>query len=222
MALSADPAYQQTTLTVIDFESTTPKGFSPEPIEVAALSLRPRAGRLAETGRFEALMKPPQHAPVTEFDTRSTGIRPADVADQPSADQVLATLEAALAPHQPMLLVAHHAPTEAGLLYQYRHACPAVAGLPVVDTIAMAKRLLPRLGVYNLDHLLVACKIPRPAHRHRAMPDVEVTAALLQTLLDRDTDGTHWPSLDALVTTTARQPKTAVPEPEPDPQLGLF
>lgn len=218
MALNTDPAYHQTTLTVIDFESTTPKGFSPEPIEVAALRLRATAGRLAETGRFEALMKPPQHAPVTEFDTRSTGIRPADVADQPPADQVLAKLDAALAPHQPMLLVAHHAPTEAGLLHQYRHACPGLAGLPVVDTIAMAKLLLPHLGVYNLDHLLMACKIPRPAHRHRAMPDVEVTVALLQTLLDRDADGAQWPSLAALVKSTARQPKTA----EPDPQLGLF
>ncbi|MBB5159153.1 3'-5' exonuclease [Saccharopolyspora phatthalungensis] len=201
-----------TTFTVIDFEATTPA------IEVATLSLRPTTGPLAEIARFEALIKPPAHAPVTDFDTRTTGIRAADVADQPPAQQVLAELDAALAPHQPMVLVAHHAPTEAGLLHHYRDACPGLAGLPVVDTIAMAKLLLPYLGTYNLDHLLVACKIPRPAHRHRAMPDVEATAALFQTLLDRDTGGAHWPSLEALIKTTARQPKTG----EPDPQLGLF
>jgi DNA polymerase III subunit epsilon len=40
MGLTHDPEYRATTFIVIDFEATTPKGYRPEPIEVAALTPR--------------------------------------------------------------------------------------------------------------------------------------------------------------------------------------
>jgi hypothetical protein len=48
---------------LVDFETTTPKGHRPEPIEVAVLSLATQQGHLAETGRFTGLMKPPPQSP---------------------------------------------------------------------------------------------------------------------------------------------------------------
>ncbi len=65
--LTDDGDFRATCFLVIDFETTTPTGHRPEPVDVAMLALRLRAGRLVETSRFTALMRPPVHAPVTRF-----------------------------------------------------------------------------------------------------------------------------------------------------------
>ena len=47
MGLTHDPEYRATTFIVIDFEATTPKGYRPEPIEVAgspAIAYEPSSG----------------------------------------------------------------------------------------------------------------------------------------------------------------------------------
>jgi DNA polymerase-3 subunit epsilon len=46
------------------------------------------------------------------------------VAGQPAAPQVLARLDREL-DSGPALLIAHNAPTEAGILHDYRDSCPA-------------------------------------------------------------------------------------------------
>src|SRR5438270_7218106 len=84
-ALLRDPALVATTFVVLDFEGTTPRGYSPEPIEVAAVALRRDGDRWQCTWSFEALMKPPTHAPVTGFDVAQTGITSAMLADSPGA-----------------------------------------------------------------------------------------------------------------------------------------
>ena len=45
-SLSQDPDFQATTFVVIDFETTTPPGARPEPIDVAALWLHAPDGML--------------------------------------------------------------------------------------------------------------------------------------------------------------------------------
>lgn len=89
--LSCDPAFCETTFMVIDFEATTPPGARPEPIDVAAMWLTAADGTPRPIGRrFQALIKPPAHAPVTDMDTRQTAITAEMVARQPSAHDVLA------------------------------------------------------------------------------------------------------------------------------------
>jgi DNA polymerase-3 subunit epsilon len=44
---------------------------------------------------YESLIRPPAFAPVTSMMTRTTGIRPQDVASARTVDQVLAELDAA-------------------------------------------------------------------------------------------------------------------------------
>jgi DNA polymerase-3 subunit epsilon len=58
-SLTQDPDFRATTFVVIDFETTTPTGARPEPIDVAALWLHAPDGILARTGRrFQALIRP--------------------------------------------------------------------------------------------------------------------------------------------------------------------
>jgi DNA polymerase-3 subunit epsilon len=186
-ALLHDPKLIATTFVVLDFEGTTPRGYSPEPTEVAAIALRRDQGRDQDRWRqvwsFEELMKPPAHAPVTGFDIAQTGITAAMLADRPGADVVLARFDAQLT-GGPHLLVAHNAAAEGGMIYRYRDHCPALAATHLLDTVKLARALLPDAPGYGLDALIDHLRLPRPAKRHRAMPDVEVTVALFEHLLD--------------------------------------
>ena len=196
--MPADLLPEDSTYVVIDFETTTPKGYRPEPIDVAAVELTWHAGALHETGRFQSLISPPAHAPVTWADTDQTGITAAMLADAPDAATVLGQLDNTLEASPPHLLVAHNAPTEAGILRDYHHACPILSRTDLLDTVRLARVAYPELGSHRLDVLLHHLQIPRPADRHRAMPDVKVTAEILsRILLDGASDG-RWSTVNDL------------------------
>jgi DNA polymerase-3 subunit epsilon len=168
---------------VLDFEGTTPRGHSPEPIEVAAIALRRDGDRWHRAWSFEELMKPPDHAPVTGFEAAQTGITAAMLAGRPGAGAVLAQFDTRLSA-DPHLLVAHNAVTEGGMIYRYRDHCPALASTHLLDTVKLSRALLPDAPGHGLDALIDHLRLPRPARRHRAMPDVEATVALFQHLID--------------------------------------
>lgn len=200
---SADLGTRKLTWIVLDFEGTTPTGHPAEPIELGAVLLRlgegPGGLDLTETGRFEALIRPPTHAPVTAFDTRQTGITPAMVTGCPDAATVLGGFDATLtAP--PYVTVAHHAPTEAGILRRYAHACPTLASAPMLDTVRLARHALPGLSSYRLDALLVHLDVPIPAGRHRALPDAAATAVVLRRLLAEGASRWRWSTMAHLQT----------------------
>jgi DNA polymerase III epsilon subunit-like protein len=182
-SLLHDSDLLQTTFIVLDFEGTTPRGYSPEPIEVAAVALRRDGDRWRQTWSFEALMKPPPHAPVTSFEAAQSGITAAMVAHRPGAATVLAEFDTHLT-DGPYRLVAHNAATEGGMIYRYRDHCPALAGTHLLDTVKLARALLPDTPGLSLDALIEHLRLPRPARRHRAMPDVEATIALFERLID--------------------------------------
>ncbi|MGH8902236.1 MAG: 3'-5' exonuclease [Egibacteraceae bacterium] len=205
-SLTDDEEYRATTFVLIDFETTTPKGYRPEPVEVAVVTLRDRGDGLAEVSRFCELIRPPAHAPITPLDTAKNGLRPDDVVDARLAPRVLADLDGLLA-SPPYLLVAHNAHIEAGLLYDYREHCPRLAATHLIDTIKLARTVLPGLSSYSLDHLMAYLGIPRPARRHRALPDVEVTARLFTRLI---TDGC-WSCLRELTKISGLVPRATQP-----------
>ena len=191
-----------TTFLVLDFEGTTPAGHPAEPIEVGAVLLclqQTQAGRweLAEVGRFEALIPPPAHAPVTAFDTGQTGITAAMLAGQPDAATVLAGFDATLT-SPPYVTVAHHATTEAGIVRRYATACPTLAAAPMLDTLRLARHTLPGLPNYQLDTLLAQLGVPVPPARHRALPDAIATAAVFQGLLADGARRLRWTTLPQL------------------------
>ncbi|MFE7527506.1 PolC-type DNA polymerase III, partial [Kitasatospora sp. NPDC057542] len=189
--LMRDPRFADTAFVVIDFEGLTPSGRPAEPIEVAALALRADGGRLVEADRFESLIRPPADVPVTPLDTARTGITAALLADAAPAAEVMTRLDANLT-RPPYRLVAHHASTEAGMIAHQGMHCPVLAATPLLDTIRLAKAVAPGLGSYGLDTLLGHYGIAKPANRHRAMPDVEVTAQLLARLLTQGCATGRW------------------------------
>ncbi|MFI1189418.1 PolC-type DNA polymerase III [Streptomyces californicus] len=192
--LTSDPRFAAMTLVVIDFEGLTPAGRPAEPIEVAALALHTREGRLVEVGRFEALMRPPADVPVTTRDVQLKGITQRMLDSAAPAAEVMARLDARLtAP--PYRLVAHHASTEAGIIARQAAHCPVLASTPLLDTLRLAKSVLPGLRSYGLDSLLAHYGIPTPAGRHRAMPDVELTSEVLSRLLADGVATARWSTL---------------------------
>ncbi|MFJ1708723.1 PolC-type DNA polymerase III [Kitasatospora sp. NPDC088346] len=218
--LTQDPRWRDLTLIVIDFEGLTPTGRPAEPIEVAALALRPEGDRLVEVGRFDSLIRPPADVPVTEMDTRQTGITAQMLAGQAQAGEVMARLDANLTA-QPYRLVAHHASTEAGMIARQAEHCPVLAATSLLDTVRLARAVLPWLGSYRLDNLLGHYGIPKPADRHRAMPDVEVTAKVLGRLLTEGCAAGRWRTLLELDAAAGLQPKRLAMVPEAE-QSALF
>ncbi|WP_225447983.1 3'-5' exonuclease [Streptacidiphilus sp. P02-A3a] len=208
-ALANDPEFTRTLLLVIDFEATTPAGHRPQPVEVAALAVRHVPGRGPQpTGwSYQALIRPPAFAPVTPMMTRTTGIRPQDVAGARTVDQVLAELDAAV-PAGPLLLVAQHAPVEASLLADHRDHCPRLASTALLDTRLLARALHPELPSFGLDALITAFDLPRPVERHRALADCEVTALLLRRLLTDAARTGSCTSLAHLVAVAGRPAKS--------------
>jgi DNA polymerase III subunit epsilon len=222
-SLTQDPEFGAVTFVVIDFETTTPAGYRAEPIEVAALSLGSRAGNLAYAGiRFQSLIRPPAHAPVTSSDSQQTGITAAMTAGQPDASEVLARLDALLSP-APAVLVAHNAPTEAGIVYHYRAACPRLATIAFLDTVKLARCAYPELTSHGLDTLLRHLQIRVPSGRHRAMPDVEITATLFARILADGPATGKWRTLADLRRAGGYRAKAALPVQEslfPDPSAA--
>jgi DNA polymerase III epsilon subunit-like protein len=212
-SLTDDERYQATCFVVIDFEATTPTGHRPEPIDVAAIALRAADGHLQEVSRYTALMRPPQHAPVTPFDTEQTGITPAMVANQPTAADVLAKLDSRLT-DPPYLLVAHNAPTEAGILYDYRESCPTLAAIDFLDTVRLARVIYPDLFSHRLDALINHLGIRRPPDRHRALPDVEITVEVFTRLIEVGARTSRWRTLRQIRDAGLFQAKGGRPEQE--------
>jgi DNA polymerase III epsilon subunit-like protein len=192
-----DVEFASTTFVIIDFEGTTPARHPAEPIEVGVVLLYPTRDGMDCAGRFEALIRPPAHAPLTDADTRQTGITAPMLADRPPAPTVLAELDVLLK-DPPYVVVAHHASTEAGILRRYAHACPTVAATPMLDTVALAKKCRPGLASYALDALLNFYGIAIPAARHRALADAEVTGHLLTRLLADGARTHRWSRLAQL------------------------
>lgn len=193
-----DPGLLQATYVTIDFETLTPAGRRPEPIEVAAQARTLAAdGTWHEVGRFSALIRPPAGVPVTTFDTGQTRITGAMLSNARPAEEVLAELDGLLA-HPPYVLLAHHAVYEAGLLYDRAAACPALARVALIDTVRLARVVYARLPHHRLDDLLRHLELPVSAGRHRAMPDVEATSEVFARLLIDGAEAGHWTTLRQL------------------------
>lgn len=175
--LNVDEAYY----VVLDFETVTPKGRPPEPIELAAMRIMP--GReLDKEFKVDRLIRPPEGASITPFDTAQTGIRWEDVRNAPTVNPVLKELERRLEGIE-YVMVAQNARYEAAIIRRFSSECPRVSKMLFVDTVALAKHLLSGLQNYKLDTLASHFSIPIPVHRHRALPDVQITVQVFLQLL---------------------------------------
>jgi DNA polymerase-3 subunit epsilon len=210
-SLTGDPAFLATTFVVIDFETTTPAGYPAQPIEVAALALRYTQGAWARAGTSTSLIRPPAFAPVTPADTAQTGLTAGQLKQAPTPAEALGALDRRFTVGNPYLLVAQHAATEAGVIHNQREHCPALARIDFIDTIPLARQVVPDLPNYKLDTLLAHFAIRQPADRHRAGADVEVTAQVFFQLIRVADQMPQFSDLAALVKMAGRTAKCNVP-----------
>lgn len=109
------------------------------------------------------------------------------------------------------LLVAQHAATEAGIIHNQREHCPAPARIDFIDTIPLARQVVPGLPDYKLDTLLAHFSFNQPADRHRAGADVEVTAQVIFRLIRAADEMPQFGDLAAQVKTAGRTAKSNIP-----------
>lgn len=172
---------QDATFVVIDFETVTPKGRPPEPIEVAALRVTPSL-QIDPDFVYSEFIALPNDVQLTSFDTAQTGIRSTDLQWAQPVEEVLGRLDRSLGLNS-CVLVAQNARYESAILAQFSDACPRLSAMPFVDTIALAKYIRPDLLNHKLDTLAASFAVPIPTNRHRALPDVRVTLDVFLKML---------------------------------------
>ncbi len=162
------------TYTVVDIETT---GLKPQGNGITEICcLRLVGGDVVD--RFTTLVNPER--PIPPFIQSMTGITDAMVRESPTFVEVIPSLLDFLGDS---VLVAHHAPFDLSFLNYglYSHGFRSLHN-PVVDTLRLARRLLPGLPRANLDavtrHLEISIQ-----DRHRAAGDAEATAQVLLRLL---------------------------------------
>jgi DNA polymerase III epsilon subunit family exonuclease len=160
---------------VVDVETTGLRPGSAALCEIGAVRLE----GLAEIGEFQTLVDP--RAPLPPAIGALTGLRDADLRGAPSAG---AAVRRFLAFAGDAVLVAHNARFDVAFLGREveRLTGRRLAG-PVIDTVALARRLLVgrvrRAGLSSLAHFFGTSVHPC----HRALPDAQATAEILVALI---------------------------------------
>jgi DNA polymerase III epsilon subunit family exonuclease len=177
-AVAATPlAYAR--FAVVDIETTGLSSADDAIIEIGAV----RVDRLCATSRFETLVRPPGPGPLSAAIVSLTGIDDALLAPAPPAHRALASFARWLGEAGGAPWVAHNARFDSTFLrraFEGQGArAPAVA---VLCTQRIARRLLPRLGRYDLDHVCAQFGVRNRA-RHRALGDADATARVWIELL---------------------------------------
>ncbi|WP_165249913.1 exonuclease domain-containing protein [Paludisphaera soli] len=142
-------------------------------VEIGAMAFDAH-GLVVET--FERLVNPGR--PMGEVAIAISGLVDADLAGAPAASIVLPEFLAFLerAPDAPLL--AHNSAFDAGFLgMELARAELTFPGVPVLDTLALARTTLPNLGSHRLDRLVehfgIAARV-----RHRALGDASAVMDL--------------------------------------------
>lgn len=160
---------------VVDVETTGLRPGRAALCEIGAVRLE----GLAEMGEFQTLVDP--RAPLPPAIGALTGLRDADLRGAPSSG---AAVRRFLAFAGDAVLVAHNARFDMAFLGREveRLTGRRLAG-PVVDTVALARRLLAgrvrRAGLSSLAHFFGTSVHPC----HRALPDAQATAEILVALI---------------------------------------
>lgn len=158
---------------VFDLETT---GFSPmknKIIEIGAVKVE--NGKLTE--RFSTFVNP--HEPIPYRITQLTSIRDEDVMDAPGIEEVLPKFMEFC---EGCVMVAHNASFDMSFI---RENCKRQGLVPedtVVDTVGIARILLPSQAKHTLDACAKALKVSLENH-HRAVDDAQATAEIFEKFL---------------------------------------
>ncbi len=166
-------------LTVFDTETT---GLDPKKghriIEIAAV--RVEGGQIIAERTFTTYVNPERPIPP---ETRA--IHHIDDSMVAGAPTIMEALPAFLEFAQGTRLVAHNAAFDMGFLQNEKDFCWGYVELPeCFCTMRLSQSLFPTAFRHNLDTLCQKFGFEMPKDRHRALPDVLLTANVLLKLVD--------------------------------------
>ncbi|CQR47661.1 DNA polymerase III PolC-type [Paraliobacillus sp. PM-2] len=162
------------TYVVFDVETTGLSAVYDTIIELAAVKVKD--GNIVD--RFESFANP--HHPLSQTTIDLTGITDDMVNNAPEVDEVLHDFHQWIGSD---ILVAHNASFDMGFLNQgFEKAGIAKSTNPVIDTLELARFLLPNLKNHRLNTLCKKFDIELTQH-HRAIYDAEATGYLLWKLI---------------------------------------
>lgn len=170
-AVAAEPL-ERASFAVVDLETTGLSSERDAIIEIGAVHVR----GLRAVSSFETLVRPPGPGPLSAAIAALTGIDDLMLTDAPPAHRALAAFASWLgaAPRAPW--VAHNAAFDSRFLHRaFEGQTGRAPSVAVLCTRKLGRRLLPRLGRYDLDHLCAHFGIANRA-RHRALGDADATA----------------------------------------------
>ncbi len=179
--IMAKKLLSDTEFLVIDFETVTPKGRSPEPIELGIQ--RVQGFSIDEKASISWLIQPPEGCHLTERGIIQTGIKDRDLIGKPCIDEVMRKVNNSCG-KKDYVFIAQNAKYEANILSHHTEKYEAIAKTPIMDTILLGKYVLPDLQNYKLDTLAQALNLEIPENRHRALADCILTAQVFLGLLE--------------------------------------
>lgn len=161
--------------TVVDLEATGNRMEDGGITEIGAIRIQD--GR--EVGRFEQLINPGR--PIPQYVTALTGISDAMVRDAPAIEDVIGGF-CDFASES--VIVAHNASFDFALLSQESWRVLGMPlGCPSLCTIDLVRYALPELEKTSLDAVAEHFQL-EGSSRHRAMADAELTAHILERVLE--------------------------------------
>ncbi len=166
-------------LTVFDVETT---GLDPRQghriLEIAGV--RVEQGAIRKESAFAELVNPEREIPWEA--KRVHKIQDDEVRAAPTIDQVLPRFLAFAAGS---MLVAHNAAFDMQFLTREKECCWGYVDLPeCFCTMKLSQALFPREFRHNLDSVALRLGLSPPPLRHRALPDVLLTAESLLKMLE--------------------------------------
>lgn len=138
--------------------------------------------KLDMSASVSLLIHPPEGLHVTKFDTLQTSIKESDLVGKPCIDQVMNRVNNFCMKND-YVFIAQNAKYEANILSHHTEKYKAIAKTPIIDTILLAKHVLPNLPNYKLNTLAHALNLKIPKDRHRVLADCILTAHVFLRLL---------------------------------------
>ena len=164
-----------TNFVVLDVETTGLKPATDRVCEVGAIKYM--AGK--EKDRYQTFVDPER--PMPKSARAVHGITEEMLSDAPPFEKIAPDLRKFLAQ---TVLVAHNASFDVSFLNAgFERAGMSRLMIPVVDTIALARKVRPGLWSYNLDSLAKHFRV-KISDRHRSIGDCEVTGKIFWKCFD--------------------------------------
>lgn len=167
---------------VIDFETVTPKGVPPEPIQLGLVQIDNL--QVSQTKQKSWFIKPPSFAPLTRFDTQQTGITEKDLEKAKNSNEIFNILEEVCGRND-YVFIAQNANYELSICKRFYEGREKLSKIKFIDTIKLAKLAFPNEKSYKLDRLAELFSIEIPQTRHNALTDCVLTGEIFIKLVEK-------------------------------------